>query len=114
MAGSSSTVSSAWMSWVSTASEEEVIGWMKTVGGCRKSRFIGLERVNLHVTLTACAYNWTRIARLSPEGGAGGTRAAKSASLRTNSRTHRPAAPIRPCGLLSVQPALSFGHGFAA
>lgn len=43
---------------------ESIFGWMKTVGGMRKTRFRGLERVGLHFSIAATAYNILRIARL--------------------------------------------------
>ena len=43
---------------------ESIFGWMKTIGGMRKTRFRGLERVGLHFSLVATAYNLVRIARL--------------------------------------------------
>ena len=45
---------------------EEIFGWMKTVGGLRKTRYRGLDRTQLHAYLVAAAYNLLRIARLSP------------------------------------------------
>jgi transposase len=45
---------------------EEAFGWMKTVGGLRKTRFRGRERVQMHAYLVAAAYNLLRIARLAP------------------------------------------------
>jgi transposase len=45
---------------------EEVFGWMKTVGGLRKTRYRGRERVQMHAYLVAAAYNLIRIARLRP------------------------------------------------
>src|SRR5487761_62635 len=45
---------------------EEIFGWMKTVGGLRRTRYRGLERTQLHAYLVAAAYNLLRIARLSP------------------------------------------------
>ena len=45
---------------------EEIFGWMKTVGGIRKTRYRGLEKVRLAFTLTAIAYNLLRIAKLAP------------------------------------------------
>jgi IS5 family transposase len=45
---------------------EEIFGWMKTVGGPRKTRYRGLDRTQLHAYLVAAAYNLLRIARLSP------------------------------------------------
>jgi transposase len=43
---------------------EEVFGWMKTVGGGRKLRFIGVERNRLWAEMTASAYNLVRMAKL--------------------------------------------------
>jgi hypothetical protein len=37
---------------------------MKTVGGGRKLRFIGVERNRLWAEITACAYNLLRMAKL--------------------------------------------------
>lgn len=45
---------------------EEIFGSMKTVGGLRKTRYLGLDRTELHSYLVAAAYNLLRIARLSP------------------------------------------------
>jgi transposase len=47
---------------------EEAFGWMKTIGGLRKTRYRGRERVQLHAYLVAAAYNLIRIARLAPAG----------------------------------------------
>jgi transposase len=44
---------------------EEIFGWMKTVGGLRRTRFRGLERTGLMGYLVAAAYNLVRIARLT-------------------------------------------------
>lgn len=43
---------------------EEVWGWMKAVGGMRKSRFIGRARTAMAAFLVAAAYNLLRIAKL--------------------------------------------------
>ena len=43
---------------------EEIFGWMKTIGGFRRTRFIGLGRTQLAAHLVAAAYNLVRIARL--------------------------------------------------
>jgi transposase len=43
---------------------EEVWGWMKTVGGFRRTRFRGLERTRLAAEIVASAYNLLRIAKL--------------------------------------------------
>ena len=45
---------------------EEAFGWMKTIGGLRKTRYRGRERIQLHAFLVATAYNLVRIARLAP------------------------------------------------
>ena len=46
---------------------EEVFGWMKTVGGGRKLRYIGTSKNQLWAPLTATAYNLVRMANLSPQ-----------------------------------------------
>jgi IS5 family transposase len=43
---------------------EQVFGWMKTVGGLRKLRHRGGERVDWIVTFTAAAYNLIRLRTL--------------------------------------------------
>jgi transposase len=43
---------------------EEIFGWLKTIGGFRRTRFIGLERTQLAGYFAAAAYNLVRIARL--------------------------------------------------
>ena len=43
---------------------EEVWGWMKSVGGMRKSRFIGKARTSMAAFFVAAAYNLLRIAKL--------------------------------------------------
>jgi transposase len=45
---------------------EETFGWMKTVGGLRRTRYRGRARVQMHAYLVAAAYNLVRIANLSP------------------------------------------------
>ena len=44
---------------------EEIFGWMKTVGGGRKLRYIGVKRNQLWAEFTATAYNLVRLAKLS-------------------------------------------------
>lgn len=46
---------------------EEIFGWVKTVGGGRKLRYIGTARNQLWATLTATAYNLVRMANLSAQ-----------------------------------------------
>ena len=43
---------------------EEVFGWMKTVGGLRKTRHRGTERVGWMFTFVAAAYNLVRLPKL--------------------------------------------------
>lgn len=43
---------------------EEVFGWMKTVGGLRRTRYRGVERTGLLGYLVATAYNLVRLANL--------------------------------------------------
>jgi Transposase DDE domain len=44
---------------------EEIFGWMKTVGGVRRTRYRGLDRTGLAGYLVATAYNLVRLSRLS-------------------------------------------------
>jgi len=44
---------------------EEIFGWIKTVGGLRKTRYRGLERVGFEGYLVGAAYNLARLARLT-------------------------------------------------
>lgn len=48
---------------------EEIFGWMKTVGGLRKSRFVGLQKTQFAAYMVGAAYNLLRMARLQPETG---------------------------------------------
>jgi len=43
---------------------EEVFGWMKTIGGQRKTRYRGTPRVGWMFTLSAAAYNLIRLPKL--------------------------------------------------
>lgn len=43
---------------------EEIFAWAKTVGGLRKTRFIGLAKVKAQTILTFACYNLTRMATL--------------------------------------------------
>ena len=47
---------------------EEVFGWMKTVGGLRKTRDRGVERVGFSFVFTAAAYNLVRMRTLLTAG----------------------------------------------
>ena len=46
---------------------EEIFGWMKTVGGFRRTRYRGLDRTGLAGYLVGTAYNLVRMARLTAE-----------------------------------------------
>ncbi len=48
---------------------EEIFGWMKTIGGLRKTRFRGIARTQLCVYLVGAAYNLLRLSRLRPQPG---------------------------------------------
>ena len=43
---------------------EEIFGWMKTVGGYRKTRYVGFGANQVVAMLTAAAYNLVRMAKL--------------------------------------------------
>lgn len=43
---------------------EEIFGWVKTIGGGRKLRYIGLQRNQLWAGLTATGYNLVRMMRI--------------------------------------------------
>jgi transposase len=45
---------------------EKSFGWMKTIGGLRRTRFRGVQRTNLLANICAAAFNLIRIARLEP------------------------------------------------
>ncbi|HKM80539.1 MAG TPA: IS5 family transposase [Candidatus Acidoferrum sp.] len=44
---------------------EETFGWMKTIGGLRRTRYRGRQRVQMHAYLVAACYNLLRIAKLN-------------------------------------------------
>lgn len=46
---------------------EEIFGWMKTIGGFRKTRFKGRDRTQLAAWFVGAAYNLLRMARLLPQ-----------------------------------------------
>lgn len=43
---------------------EAIFGWMKTVGGLRRTRFLGIRRTQLAAHIIGAAYNLLRIAKL--------------------------------------------------
>jgi len=43
---------------------EEIFGWMKTIGGFRRSRYRGVERTGLAAYLVGTAYNLVRLAKV--------------------------------------------------
>lgn len=45
---------------------EEIFGWMKSVGGLRKTKYRGRARNSLWAYLNAAAYNLVRVVRLAP------------------------------------------------
>ena len=45
---------------------EEVFGWMKSIGGLARARFVGRWKIQLQGEVTASAYNLLRMARLAP------------------------------------------------
>jgi IS5 family transposase len=47
---------------------EEIFGWLKTVGGMRKTRFIGQARTQIAAQVSAAAYHLLRIAKLQAAG----------------------------------------------
>jgi transposase len=47
---------------------EEIFGWIKTVGGGRKLRYLGVARNQLWAELTAAAYNLVRMTRIALQG----------------------------------------------
>ncbi len=49
---------------------EEIFGWLKTIGGLRKTRFRGVARTQHAAYLVGGAYNLLRISRLRPPGAA--------------------------------------------
>jgi len=48
---------------------EEIFGWMKAVGGFRKSRFVGIAKTQLAAYMVGAAYNLLRMSRLQPATG---------------------------------------------
>ena len=46
---------------------EEVFGWMKTVGGLRRTRYRGVERTGPAGYFVATAYNLVRMANLASQ-----------------------------------------------
>ena len=48
---------------------EEIFGWMKTVGGLRKTRFRGPDRIQQHAHWIGAAYNLLRMSKLRPIAG---------------------------------------------
>ena len=48
---------------------EEIFGWMKTVGGLRRSRFVGIAKTQLAAYMVGAAYNLLRMTRLQPTTG---------------------------------------------
>lgn len=47
---------------------EEIFGWLKTVGGLRKTRFRGIKRTQEYTCIVGAAHNLHRMSRLAPIG----------------------------------------------
>ena len=70
---------------------EEIFGWMKTVGGFRRTRYRGLDRTGLAGYLVGTAYNLVRMARLmTAETPAHRPRRPHNQGLGGRSSRHRP------------------------
>ena len=50
----------------SLAKVEEVLAWVKTVGGDRKLRYCGVERNRFWMEMTTASYNLVRLSRMLP------------------------------------------------
>jgi len=48
---------------------EKIFGWLKTVGGLSKTRFIGQAKTQMAAFISGAAYNLLRIAKLGSTGG---------------------------------------------
>jgi IS5 family transposase len=46
---------------------EEIFGWIKTIGGLRRSRFRGIARTQQAAYFIGAIYNQLRLSRLSPQ-----------------------------------------------
>jgi len=57
---------SYWLSQMKRKLVEQTFGWVKTVGGLRKTRFIGPEKTELAAHFNCAAYNLLRVAKLVP------------------------------------------------
>ena len=45
---------------------ESIFGWMKTIGGFRRTRYRGLARSQLYAHIVGAAYNLLRLGKLLP------------------------------------------------
>jgi len=43
---------------------EECFGWLKTLAGCARARFVGREKMDFHFMPGAAAYNLVRMCNL--------------------------------------------------
>jgi hypothetical protein len=48
---------------------EEIFGWIKTIGGGRKLRYVGLARNQLWAALAGAAFNLIRMAHIAHQAG---------------------------------------------
>lgn len=46
---------------------EEIFGWVKGIGGFRRTRFKGVQRTQLSAWFVGAAYNLLRMAKLMPQ-----------------------------------------------
>ena len=65
---------------------EEIIGWIKTVGGLRRSRYRGMERTRAWGYFVAGAYNLLRLIRLATDWLATGTPRSRSTVRESSSK----------------------------
>jgi hypothetical protein len=78
---------------------QEIIGWMKTIGGFRRTRFLGLKLTQLAAYLVATTYNLVNMARLvvGPVAGPGAqTRAPRSCAAVPCGTHCLPGMPVPP------------------
>ena len=79
---------------------EEIFGWIKTTGGFRRTRYVGLDKTQMAGYLVASAYNLIRMVPL-----AGSRRASLTAATR---RTTSRSAPVpRRDGSRTSRPSIS-------
>jgi hypothetical protein len=75
---------------------EEPFGWMKTVGGLRKTRHCGRQLVQWFFVLTATAYNLFASRRFCPQRDESVRSAEYEATIYRIPNMHRGSPPISP------------------